>query len=57
MISGSKKMRIVIPLADPVITGERPYVDSDVSGYEVTVEALKDTSGVRAYRYFENDDQ
>lgn len=57
MVHGAKKMRIVIPLADPVVTGERPYVDSDTSGYEVTVEALKDTAGVRAYRYFENDDQ
>lgn len=57
MLSGAKKMRIILPQADPVVTGERPYVDSDVSGYEVSVEALKDSSGVRAYRYFQNDDK
>ena len=56
MVYGGKKMRIVIPVADSVVTGERPFVDSDVSGYEVSVEALKDSSGVRAYRYYENDD-
>lgn len=56
MLSGGKKMRIILPVADPVVTGERPFVDSDVSGWEVSVEALKDSSGVRAYRYYENDD-
>lgn len=57
MFHGAKKMRVVVPVADPVISGERALVDGDVGGYEVTVEALKDPSGVRVYRYFENDDQ
>lgn len=54
---GGKKMRVVVPAADSVVTAEDPYVDGSVTGYEVTVEALKDASGVRAYRYYENDDR
>lgn len=57
MFHGSKKMRIVIPVADPTITGENPFTESALGGYEITVEALKDTSGNRAYRYYVNDDQ
>lgn len=55
--SGGKKMRVVIPVADPAVTGEDPYVDGSVTGYEVTVEALKDSTGTRAYRYYEADDK
>jgi hypothetical protein len=57
MFHGNKKMRIVVAIADPSITGEAPMVDGGLQGYEVNVEALKDASGVRVYRYFENDDQ
>ena len=57
MFSGAKNMRIVVPVADPVITGENPMTGDSLGGYEVTVEALKDTSGNRAYRYYDNDDQ
>lgn len=57
MFYGGKKMRIVVAVADSVVSGENPYVDTSVGGYEITVEALKDNAGVRVYRYFENDDQ
>lgn len=54
---GGKKVRIVVPNADSTVTGEDPYVDGAVTGYEVTVEALKDDSGVRVYRYLLADDK
>lgn len=57
MFHGAKNMRVVIPVADPTITGESPMVGGALGGYEVTTEALKDSSGNRAYRYYENDDQ
>lgn len=55
MFYGGKKRRIIIPNADIVVTGERPYVESDLTGYEVTVEALKDATGNRVYDYKLND--
>lgn len=51
MFYGAKKVRLVLPVADPVVTGEDPYVAGALSAYEVTVEGLKDSTGVRAYRY------
>jgi hypothetical protein len=44
-------------VADPVVTGEEPYADGSLSAYTVSVEALKNTSGVRVYDYLENDDK
>lgn len=55
MVYGGKKKRIVVPVADSVITGEEPYVKGGLTGYTVTVEALKNASGVRVYEYLEND--
>lgn len=57
MFHGAKKMRVIVPIADPTITGEANFTESNVQGYEVTVEALKDSTGARVYRYYENDDQ
>lgn len=56
MRHGSKKRRVVVPVADPVISGEEPWTDNSLSAYTVTVEAIKDTSGVRVYEYLLNDD-
>lgn len=56
MFHNAKRMRFVLPVCDPVVTGELPYVDSAISGYEITSEALKDSSGNRIYRYLQNDD-
>ena len=39
------------------ISGEEPWVDGGLTAYQVQVEALKDSSGVRVYRHLENDDK
>lgn len=52
---GTKRRRLVIAVADVSVSGEEPYVDGDLTGYTVTVEALKDASGVRVYDYLVND--
>ena len=57
MRHGAKRRRIVVPVGDAVITDEAPYTDSNLSAYTVTVEALKDTSGVRVYEWLSNDDK
>lgn len=56
MMYGAKRMRVVIPNGQLVITGEKPYVDGDAMGYECEVTCLPDSSGVRVYRYSQNDD-
>ena len=56
MRHGGKRRRVVVPVADPVITGEEPWTDNALSAYTVTVEAIKDTSGARVYEYLQNDD-
>jgi len=56
MRSGDRRRRIVVPLADPVVDSEEPAVDGELSAYGVTVEALKDSNGVRVYEYLEGDD-
>lgn len=57
MVHGGKKMRKVLPIADPVVTGEEPYAGSGLMGYTVEIEALKDESGSRAYEYSEDTDK
>lgn len=56
MRHGAKKMRIMVPVASPVISGEGAFVADNINSYEVEVEAIKDASGNRVYRYYENDD-
>lgn len=56
MRHGDKSRRVIVPVADPTITGEEPWADGSLSAYTVTVEAIKDTSAVRVYEYFQNDD-
>ena len=53
---GAKTRRVVLPVADNVVTGESPYSDSDLSAFTLTSEALKDASGVRMYEFTQNDD-
>lgn len=57
MRHGDKRERVIVPAGDPVITGEEPWVDGGLTAYTVQVEALKDASGNRIYRYQENDDK
>jgi hypothetical protein len=52
---GAKVRRVVLPVADNVVSAEAPYSDSDLSGFTITTEALKDTSGVRMYEFTTND--
>ena len=52
---GAKVRRVILPVADNVVSAEAPYSDSDLSGFTITTEALKDTSGVRMYEYSTND--
>lgn len=56
LVYGAKKLRIVVPQGDPTITGEGAFVADNINSYEVEVEALKDSSGNRVYRYSQNDD-
>lgn len=51
-----KRMRIVLPDADPEVTGELAFARASLSGYSISATALKDSAGKRAYRYYENDD-
>lgn len=51
-----KKRRVVVPVSDPTISDEGAWADNSLGSYEVTVEALKDDSGVRVYDYLANDD-
>ena len=57
MRHGSKRRRLVVPVADYNVTGEEPYVDNALTAYGVTVEAIKDTTGTRVYDYGQNDDR
>lgn len=57
MRHGSKRRRLVVPAADYNVTGEEPYVDNALTAYTVTVEAIKDSTGVRVYDYGQNDDK
>ena len=57
MRHGDKKRRVIVPMADPTVTGEEAWTDGSLSAYTVTVEALKDDSGARVYEHFENDDR
>ena len=56
MRHGDKRRRVVVPVADPVVTGEEAWTDGGLSAYTFTVEALKDTSATRVYEYLSNDD-
>lgn len=57
MRHGDKRRRVIVPVADPTITGEDAWTDGSLSAYTVTVEAIKDDSGARVYEYLENDDR
>lgn len=56
MFYGGKKMRVVVPNGQLVVTAESPMVDTDLMGYECEITCLPDGAGVRTYRYFANDD-
>jgi hypothetical protein len=51
---GKLKERIVVPDGQITTVEEGPWVDSDTRFYTVTVEAFKDSSGVKVYRYIDD---
>lgn len=53
---GKKKVRKVIPTADPVIDSEEAYKLDGLTGFGVNVAALKDAAGVYIYTYAEDND-
>lgn len=48
---GDARIRIAVPDGQVTAVGEITYVDDNVVGYSVTVEAYQDTAGVNAYKY------
>lgn len=54
---GQKRRRLVVPQADPVVTGEEPYTDGGLTAYSLEAEAIKNVAGVRVFDYMENDDK
>lgn len=51
MKDGKKKVRVVLPNASITEVGDTQFVHSDATGYEVTIDALPDENGVKAYIY------
>lgn len=51
MKDGKKKVRVVLPNASITEVGDTQFVHSDATGYEVTIDALPDEDGVKAYIY------
>ena len=51
---GYAKIRIAIPDGQITEVGDITYSDAEVIGYQVTVEAYSDSSGVNAYKYLDN---
>lgn len=54
MKTGDKKLRIVCPNAKVSEVAEKSFVAGELAGFTVTVEAFKDTAGVKAYRYLDD---
>lgn len=54
MRHGLGKHRAVIPIADAVVTEEGQWAGSGLKSYTLTVEAIKDSSGVRVYEYLDD---
>lgn len=51
-----KKARLAVPLGRANVTQELAWTDADITGYEIELTCLPDSSGVRVYRYYANDD-
>lgn len=51
---GLAKIRIVVPDGQITEVGEITYSDSEVIGYQVTVECFPDATGVKSYKYLDN---
>jgi len=51
---GNAKIRIYVPDGQITEVGDVTYSDSEVVGYEVTVECFADSTGNKAYKYMDN---
>lgn len=51
LLSKTRKQRIVVPRGKVIELGEIQYVDGAPVGYPMTIQALPDEQGNRAYRY------
>ncbi|WP_433597923.1 hypothetical protein ACQPXH_19220 [Nocardia sp. CA-135953] len=54
MANGLRKKRIVLPNAKITETTERSFVAGELTGFNVVVDAFKDTAGKKTYRYFDD---
>ncbi|WP_327100064.1 hypothetical protein OIE68_15570 [Nocardia vinacea] len=54
MANGLRKKRIVLPNAKITETTERSFVAGELAGFNVVVDAFKDTAGKKTYRYFDD---
>ena len=54
MKTGDKKLRIVLPNAKISEVTERAFVAGELAGFQIVVEAFKDETGVKAYRYYDD---
>ncbi|MGV9414307.1 phage tail tube protein [Nocardia sp. NPDC003693] len=54
MVNEDKKLRIVLPNAKITAVTEKKFVSTELAGFTITVEAFKDDSGVKAYRYLDD---
>jgi len=51
---GDAKIRIYVPDGQITEVGDITYSDTEVIGYEVTVEAFEDADGNKAYKYLDD---
>lgn len=54
MKTGDRKLRIVLPNAKVSDAKEKSFVAGELAGFTLTVEAFKDDTGVKAYRYYDD---
>lgn len=54
MKNGEKTSRFVLPYAQVSEVKEQDYVAGKLQGFDVTVTAFKDDSGVKVYRYYDD---
>lgn len=54
MLNDARKLRIVLPNAKISEVSENAFVAGELMGFQVTIEAFKDATGVKAYRYYDD---
>ncbi|MGY2063745.1 hypothetical protein ACW9HQ_53355, partial [Nocardia gipuzkoensis] len=54
MKNENKKLRIVLPNAKISQVTEKKFVSKELAGFNITIEAFKDDSGVKAFRYLDD---